>query len=119
MERRSVGYTQDMISLAFISRVHDGNFNFCTDDIQMFLHMKPDETSKLTGLQTCLHDIKTRMTAEMTEIVVFGPGHFRIRLPGSLVTLDGINETSWTSMRNLGTQTCTLNLSDAGKTGLR
>lgn len=27
-----------------------------TDDIQLYLSMKPDETNQLSGLQTCLSD---------------------------------------------------------------
>ena len=71
--------------------------------------MEPGETSKLIGLQTCLHGIKTWMTinflllnSDKTEIVVFGPEDFRNRLPRFLVTLDGITLASSTPVRNLG-----------------
>ena len=71
--------------------------------------MKPDEPNRLVRLQSCLKDIKTRMTqnflllnSDKTGVVIFGPERFREKLSSDIITLDGISLASRTTVRKLG-----------------
>ncbi len=102
-------FTLYMLPLGNIIRKHGINFHCYADDTQLYLSVKPDETSQLAKLQACLKDIKTWMTcnflllnSDKTEVIVLGPKHLRDVLSKDIVTLDGIALASCATVRNLG-----------------
>ncbi|XP_051234107.1 galanin receptor type 1b isoform X2 [Dicentrarchus labrax] len=102
-------FTLYMLPLGNIIRNHSINFHCYADDTQLYLSIKPNEINQLSKLQTCLKDIKSWMTcnflmlnSEKTEILVLGPKNLRDSLSKDIVTLDGINLASSTTVRNLG-----------------
>uniref|UniRef100_A0A8P4G3E0 Reverse transcriptase domain-containing protein n=1 Tax=Dicentrarchus labrax TaxID=13489 RepID=A0A8P4G3E0_DICLA len=102
-------FTSYMLPLGNIIRNHSINFHCYADDTQLYLSIKPDEINQLSKLQTCLKDIKSWMTcnflmlnSEKNEILVLGPKNLRDSLSKDIVTLDGTNLASSTTVRNLG-----------------
>uniref|UniRef100_A0A8P4KSI9 Reverse transcriptase domain-containing protein n=1 Tax=Dicentrarchus labrax TaxID=13489 RepID=A0A8P4KSI9_DICLA len=102
-------FTLYMLPLGNIIRNHSINFHCYADDTQLYLSIKPNEINQLSKLQTCLTDIKSWMTcnflmlnSEKNEILVLGPKNLRDSLSKDIVTLDGINLASSTTVRNLG-----------------
>uniref|UniRef100_A0A8P4K2R3 Reverse transcriptase domain-containing protein n=1 Tax=Dicentrarchus labrax TaxID=13489 RepID=A0A8P4K2R3_DICLA len=102
-------FTLYMLPLGNIIRNHSINFHCYADDTQLYLSIKPNEINQLSKLQTCLKDIKSWMTcnflmlnSEKNEILVLGPKNLRVSLSKDIVTLDGINLASSTTVRNLG-----------------
>uniref|UniRef100_A0A8P4G3Q0 Reverse transcriptase domain-containing protein n=1 Tax=Dicentrarchus labrax TaxID=13489 RepID=A0A8P4G3Q0_DICLA len=102
-------FTLYMLPLGNIIRNHSINFHCYADDTQLYLSIKPNEINQLSKLQTCLKDIKSWMTcnflmlnSEKNEILVLGPKNLRDSLSKDIVTLDGINLASSTTVRNLG-----------------
>uniref|UniRef100_A0A8P4GNX2 Reverse transcriptase domain-containing protein n=1 Tax=Dicentrarchus labrax TaxID=13489 RepID=A0A8P4GNX2_DICLA len=102
-------FTLYMLPLGNIIRNHSINFHCYADDTQLYLSIKPNEINQLSKLQTCLTDIKSWMTcnflmlnSEKNEILVLGPKYLRDSLSKDIVTLDGINLASSTTVRNLG-----------------
>ncbi|XP_070840477.1 uncharacterized protein, partial [Chaetodon trifascialis] len=98
-----------MLPLGKIIRKHSINFHCYADDTQLYLSMKPEETSQLTRLQACLHDIKTWMTcnflmlnSDKTEVIVVGPKYLRKSLSDDIAAMDGIALASSTTVKNLG-----------------
>ena len=70
--------------------------------------MKPDNTSQLAKLQTCLKDIKILMisnflllNSDKTKVMVLGLQPLRNTLSNDIVTLDGIVLASSTTIRKL------------------
>ena len=60
----------------------DISFHSYADDTQLYLSFKPPDTSKLTSLHNCLHDIKNWMSlnflqfnSDKTEVLIIGPDH--------------------------------------------
>ena len=97
-----------MLPLGNISRQHGINFHCYADDTQLYLSMKPDETDRLVRLQACLKD-KDLDDSELsaskfrqTEVIIFGPEHFREKLTIYIITLNGFSLASSTTVRNLG-----------------
>uniref|UniRef100_A0A8P4KP43 Reverse transcriptase domain-containing protein n=1 Tax=Dicentrarchus labrax TaxID=13489 RepID=A0A8P4KP43_DICLA len=102
-------FTLYMLPLGNIIRNHSINFHCYADDTQLYLSIKPNEINQLSKLQTCLKDIKSWMTcnflmlnSEKNEILVLGPKNLRDSLSKDIVSLDGINLASSTTVRNLG-----------------
>uniref|UniRef100_A0A8C9XWP1 Reverse transcriptase domain-containing protein n=1 Tax=Sander lucioperca TaxID=283035 RepID=A0A8C9XWP1_SANLU len=95
-----------MLPLGNIIRKHSINFHCYADDTQLYLSIKPDETSQLAKLQACIKDIKSWMAynflmlnSNKTEVIVLGPKHLRTSLAEDIITLDGI---ALSNLRNLG-----------------
>ncbi|XP_039668677.1 uncharacterized protein LOC120566361 [Perca fluviatilis] len=98
-----------MLPLGNIIRKHSINFHCYADDTQLYLSIKPDETSQLAKLQACIKDIKSWMTynfpmlnSNKSKVIVLGPKHLRTSLSKDIATLDGIALASSTTVRNLG-----------------
>ena len=98
-----------MLPLGNIIRKHSINFHCYADDTQLYLSIKPDETSQLAKFQECIKDIKSWMTYNFlmlnpnkTEVIVLGPKHLRTSLSRDIATLDGVALASSTTVRNLG-----------------
>ena len=98
-----------MLPLGNIIRKHSINFHCYADDTQLYLSIKPDETSQLAKFQACIKDIKSWMTYNFlmlnpnkTEVIVLGPKHLRTSLSRDIATLDGVALASSTTVRNLG-----------------
>ncbi|XP_028454707.1 uncharacterized protein LOC114569086, partial [Perca flavescens] len=98
-----------MLPLGNIIRKHSINFHCYADDTQLYLSIKPDETSQLVKFQACIKVIKSWMTYNFlmlnpnkTEVIVLGPKHLRTSLSKDIATLDGIALASSTTVRNLG-----------------
>ena len=85
------------------------NFHCYADYTQLYLSMKPDKPNRLVRLQACLKDLNTWMTqnylllnSDKTEVIIFGPEHFREKSSSYIVTLHGISLASSSTVRNLG-----------------
>uniref|UniRef100_A0A3B3B7H9 Reverse transcriptase domain-containing protein n=1 Tax=Oryzias melastigma TaxID=30732 RepID=A0A3B3B7H9_ORYME len=102
-------FTLYMLPLGNIIRKHSINFHCYADDTQLYLSIKPDQNDHLEKLNSCIRDIKTWMTInylllnpEKTEVMILGPKHLRDALSDQIVSLDGVNVASNSSVRNLG-----------------
>ena len=102
-------FTLYMLPLGKIIRRHSMHFHCYADDTQLYLSMKPDEVDQLAKLKACLKDIKNWMTqnylllnSNKTEVIVLGPKDLREELADGNFTLDGINLSSRTTVKNLG-----------------
>ena len=102
-------FTLYIIPIGDIIRKHSINFHCYSDDTQLYLSLKPGETSGLTKLQACLKDIKNWMACnflllntDKTEVIVLGPKNSRNTFSNDIATLDGITLASSTTVRNLG-----------------
>lgn len=67
--------------------------------------MKPEETEPLARLKACLKDWMTSnfflLNSNKTEVIVFGPKHWRTRLSDSILCLDGITLSFSTTAKSL------------------
>ena len=84
------------------------HFHCYTDDTQLYISMRPDESNHLVQLQECLKNIKAWMTqkflllnSDKTEIVVIGPKHLRETLSDPIVTLYGFSWAPSSTVRSL------------------
>lgn len=98
-----------MLPLGNIIRNHDINFHCYADDTQLYLSIKPDQTDRIHRLSACVKDITSWMTANLlllnsdkTEVMILGPQNQRDALSEQIVTLDNINISSSSTVRNLG-----------------
>ena len=84
-----------MLPLGNIIRKHHIHFHCYTDDTQLYISMKPDESNHYVELQECLKKIKAETTqnfllldSDKIYVVVIGPKHLRETLSDQIVTLD-------------------------------
>uniref|UniRef100_A0A3Q3G6B9 Reverse transcriptase domain-containing protein n=1 Tax=Labrus bergylta TaxID=56723 RepID=A0A3Q3G6B9_9LABR len=102
-------FTLYMLPLGNIMRKHSIQFHCYADDTQLYVSMKPDGTSQLCQLETCLKDVRTWMTrnllllnSDKTEVIVLGPKNLRETFSSDLTVLSDISLASSTTVRNLG-----------------
>lgn len=97
-----------VIFTLYILQQYGINFHSYTDDTQLYLSMKPEETQPLVKLQASLIDIKSWMPSNFIllnsnkmEVVVFDLNPLRNGL-NHIISLDGIFLASSVTLRNLG-----------------
>jgi hypothetical protein len=102
-------FTLYMMPLGNIIRNHDINFHCYADDTQLYLSMKPNESTQIDRLSACVKDIKTWMTLnylllnpEKTEVIVIGPKRLRDSLCNQIIMLDNVSVAPSSTVRNLG-----------------
>lgn len=69
-----------MLSSGNINQKHAINSHYNVDDTQLYLSLRPDETSESVELQACLEDTEAwmiciflRLTSDKVEIIFRGP----------------------------------------------
>ncbi len=95
-----------MLPLGNIIRKYGISFHCYADDTQLYISIKPDETSKLSKLMECVKNIKAKtnnfllLNSDKTEILLIGPKNSTQNLLDYNLQLDGCTVASST-VKNL------------------
>ncbi len=97
-----------MLLIGNVIRKYGIRFHCYADYIQLYISIRPDETSELSKLTECVKNIKDWMTnnflllnSDKTEILLIGPKKSTQNILDHNLQLDGCTVTSST-VKNLG-----------------
>jgi len=98
-----------MLPLGSVIRKHGITFHSYADDTQLYLSMKPNDSSPITKLDACLSDIKIWMSnnflclnSDKTEVMMIGPKQLNNISPHHQKLLNGLSPSFSQQVKSLG-----------------